>query len=235
MKISCVCPHCNQEVTIDGIKIMIDGKLAGKAIPTITTTPTTTTSKFKHYIGWDSKDKPNVVNPAPPPPPTQSAEEFSKILDSSLKKSQVPIPPPPPTKIDKELNNYLKEEKAREQIKIAGTVPPSPPPVQLKQPVNVSESIIKIDKPLKLPEDKPKEIDDILKQPSVDLSTSTIDAIGREIAKRIAEFKSKGTCLICNINPGNKENLICDSCLQNIVSKKVIEEHKEEEKRQVVW
>lgn len=204
MKVIAVCPNCKEEIGIDGIRIVIDGS------------KTDVKSKLKGYIGWTDNSK-AAVNPSPPPlPPDVPEKEFSDSLDKVINKS-----PPPSASMDKELYKYLKEEKSRD----------IPPP---QQTTNNNQPITKIDKPIKLPEDKPSETD-ILKQPSVDLSTSTIDAIGREISKRISEFKSKGICLICNTKPGSKDNLICDDCLQNIIVNKVEQERKEEEKVRTVW
>ena len=239
MKLTAVCPNCKEEILIDGVKLVINGAKDGSGLGAI-----------KHYIGWGDKGKPNVVNPAPPPTQDET-NEFSKTLDSALKKSQ-------PTKMDKELGIYLKQEKARDVPSANSAIVAVPPtPTSGTTSINTivgpgaipkPEPIIKINKPIKLPDESStiyvdntkEEARDILKRESdkrtdLNLSTSTIDAIGREIAKRIAEFKSKGTCLICNTKPGNKENLICDDCLQGIINKKIQAEHKEEEKKKLIW
>ena len=234
MKLTAVCPNCKEEILIDGVKLIITKGNGGGGLGAV-----------KNYIGWGDKgSKLNVVNPAPPPLKDEN-EEFSKTLDTALKSQ--------PTKMDKELGIYLKQEKARETIPSNSVVvPPLKPgttslivgPGAVPKP----EPIIKIDKPIKLPDESSvihvdntkEEARDILKREAdkrtdLNLSTQTIDAIGREIAKRIAEFKSKGTCLICNVNPGSKENLICESCLQNLINKKIHEEHEEEDVKRVVW
>lgn len=234
MKVTAVCPHCNQEILIDGVKLIITKSSGGLGA-------------VKNYIGWGNKDKANLVNPAPPPVKDEN-KEFSDVLDKALNK---------PTKMDKELGIYLEKEKTRDlspanSAVIAGPVTPGTTSINtIVGPGAISkpEPIIKIDKPIRLPDESSstiyvdntkEEARDILKKEAdkrtdLNLSTQTIDAIGREITKRIAEFKSKGTCLICNVNPGNKQNLICDSCLQNIISKKIQAEHKEEEKKTLIW
>jgi hypothetical protein len=139
--------------------------------------------------------------------------------------NKAPVAPPaptPPNTSEKELSDTLdqvikKTPPTTEKVEITHHEQETPP--------------IRIYKPLKLPEDNLIQN----KPTDVSLSTSTIDAIGREIAKRISEFKAKGICLICNINQGNKENLICDKCLQELVTKKVQQEHKEEERKPLIW
>lgn len=120
--------------------------------------------------------------------------------------NKAPVSIPPPQKDDtKELEQVM--DKAIN--KTLANTPPPPPPTQIV---------------------KPKE-----EPPDINISTSSIDAIGREIVKRMAEFKTKGLCLICNTNQGNKENLICDDCLQHIIDRKSEQEHKKEEKVRTVW
>lgn len=255
MKVTVVCPNCKEEILVDGVKLVVDG-----GAPKM--------GAIKSYIGWGGGNKGKLTGSVPIPPPTppkDDTKELDEALDLALKKHSNPP-------IDKELHNYLKEENKRDManqtvtpyipvvtppiMTITGNNPTPPisipPPPPIVGPSAATPSIVKIDKPIKLPDEsdsyKTLRIDntvedarDIIKKEAqkertdVNLSTATIDAIGREIAKRIAEFKAKGTCLICNINQGNKENLICDQCLQGIVSKKVQEEHKAEELKRVVW
>lgn len=242
MKVTVVCPYCKEEILVNGVKLVVDGGGTPKL------------GAIKSYIGWGGGNK-------PPLPPKDEGKELGELLDSAIKKSHP----------DKEMQNYLEQEKKRDL--------PVPPPVHKSEIINqtppvgtstifasnptpqitttppivgpsaATQSITKIDKPIKLPDEsdsyKTLRIDntvedarDLVKKEArtdLNLSTSTIDAIGREIAKRIAEFKSKGTCLICNVNPGDKQNLICDQCLQGIVTKKVQDEHKVEELKRVVW